>query len=77
MDVAVEDVVADVGGGSVHALDEYFPFGHVEVVVEERTRVFGLPEEIFGDVGPELCRTGSEGLERDTPEGEEGRDDLD
>lgn len=57
MDVAVEEVVADVGGGSLHALDEDFSFGHVEVVVEELTRVFGLPEEIFGDVSPELCRT--------------------
>lgn len=57
MDVAVEDVVADVGGRSLHTLDEYFSFGHVKVVVEELTRVFGLPEEIFGNVTPELCRT--------------------
>ncbi len=61
MDVAVEQVVADVGGGSFHTLDEYFSFGHIEVVVEELTRVFGLPEEIFGDVAPELCRTDGNG----------------
>lgn len=66
MDVAVEEVVADVGGSSLHTLDEYFPFGHIEVVVEELTRVFGLPEEIFGNVAPELCRAGREGSERDT-----------
>lgn len=64
MDVAVEDVVADVGGSSFHTLDEYFPFGHVKVVVEEPTRVFGLPEEIFGNVSPELCRTGGKGSDR-------------
>lgn len=28
--------------------------------------MFGLPEEIFGNVPPELCRTGRRGLERDT-----------
>lgn len=58
MDVAVEDVVADVGGSCFHTLDEYFSFRHIEVVVEELTRVFGLPEEIFGNVTPELCRAG-------------------
>lgn len=58
MDVAVEQVVADVGGGSFHALDEYFPFGHIEVVVEELTRMLGLPVEIFGNVPPELWRGG-------------------
>lgn len=66
MDVAVEDVVADVGGGSFHTLDVYFSFGHVKVIVEELTRVFSLPEEIFGNVSPELCRRGGKGLEKDT-----------
>lgn len=65
MDVAVEDVVADVGGRSLHTLDEYFSFGHVKVVVEELTRVFGLPEEIFGNVTPELCRTRESERERE------------
>lgn len=58
MDVAVQQVVADVGGGSFHALDKDLPFGHVEVVVQERAAVLGLPEELLGDVAPELCATG-------------------
>lgn len=57
MDVAVKQVVADVGRGSFHTLDEDFPFGHIKVVIEELARVFGLPEEVFGDVTPKLCRT--------------------
>lgn len=58
MDVAVQQVVADVGGGSLHALDKDLPFGHVEVVVQEGPAVGGLPEELLGDVAPELCATG-------------------
>lgn len=58
MDVAVEQVVADVGGRSLHALDVDFSFGHIKVVVEELTRVLGLPEEVLSNVAPELCGTG-------------------
>lgn len=58
MDVVVQQVVADVGGGSIHAFDKDLPFGHVEVVVQEGAALFGLPEELLGDVAPELCGTG-------------------
>lgn len=54
MDVAVQQVVADVGGGSIHALDKDLPLGHVEVVVQEGAAWFGLPEELLGDVAPKL-----------------------
>lgn len=63
MDVVIKEVVADVGGGSFHTLDEDFSSGHIKVVVEELTCVFGLPEEIFGNVSPELCRTKRDGSE--------------
>lgn len=66
MDVAVEQVVADVGGRSLHALDVDFSFGHIKVVVEELTRVLGLPEEVLSNVAPELCGTGSESDQRET-----------
>lgn len=56
VDVAVQHVVADVGGGSVHAFDKDLPLGDVEVVVQEGAAVFGLPEELLGHVAPELCR---------------------
>lgn len=58
MDVAVQQVVADVGGGSVHAFDKDLPFGHVKVVVQEGTALLGLPEELLGDAAPELCGSG-------------------
>lgn len=64
VDVAVEDVVADVGGSSFHTLDEYFSFCHIKVVVEELTRVFGLPKKIFGNVAPELCPTQTKRIKR-------------
>lgn len=54
----VQQVVADVGGGSLHALDEDLALRHVKVVVEETSRVFGLPEKVFGHVSPEVCRRG-------------------
>lgn len=54
----VQQVVADVGGGSFHALDEDLALCHVKVVVEETSRVFGLPEKVFGHVAPEVCRRG-------------------
>ena len=55
--VAVQQVVADVGGGAFHAFDEDFPFGHIKVVVHEGARMLGLPEEVFGNISPELWRT--------------------
>lgn len=57
MDVTVEEVVTDVGRGSLHEFDENFSFGHVKVVLQKLTRVWGFPEEVLGDVPPELCRT--------------------
>lgn len=54
MDVAVEQVVADVCGGSFHTLDEDFSFGNIEVVVQEPPCVFGLPKEVFSNGTPEL-----------------------
>lgn len=62
MDVAVEEVVADVCGGSFHALDEDFSFSHVEVVAQERACGFALPEEVFSNSAPELCGAGRESL---------------
>lgn len=66
MDVAVQQVVADVGGGSFHELDEDFSFGNVEVVVQELTGVFGLPEEIFSNGTPELCGAETGQLQKGT-----------
>lgn len=54
----VQQVVADVGGGSFHALDEDLALCHVKVVVKETARVFGLPKEVFGHVSPVVCRRG-------------------
>ena len=59
VDVAVQQVVADVGGGPVHALDKDLPFGHIKVVIQEGAALLGLPKELLGDVAPELCGTGS------------------
>lgn len=56
MYVVIEEIVADIGGGAFHTLDKDFSLGHIKVVVKELTCVFGLPEEIFGDAAPELCR---------------------
>lgn len=58
MDVAVQQVVADVGGGSAHAFDKDLPFGHIKVVVQEGTALLGLPEELLGNASPELCGSG-------------------
>lgn len=55
VDVAVEEVVADVRGGSLHEFDEDLSFCHIEVVAEKLAAVFGLPVEVFGNVAPELC----------------------
>lgn len=65
MHVAIEQVVADVGGGSFHKLNVDFSSGHIKVVVEELTRVFVPPEETFGNVSPELCRTKRNRFKRD------------
>lgn len=58
MDVAVQQVVADVGGGSGHAFDKDLPFSHIKVVVQEGAALLGLPEELLGDASPELCGSG-------------------
>lgn len=54
MNVAVQDIVADVGGGSLHALDVDLPLRHVKVVVQELARVLRLPVEVFCNVTPEF-----------------------
>lgn len=56
MNIAIKEVVADIGGGSFHTLDEDFSSGYIKVVVKELACVFGLPEEILGYVSPELWR---------------------
>lgn len=68
----VQQVVADVGGGSFHALDEDLALCHVKVVVKETSRVFGFPEKVFGHVSPEICRRS----EKDQTNGPESAIDL-
>jgi len=54
MDDAVQNIIADVGCGTFHALHVNLTLGHVEIVVQELPSVFCLPEKIFGDISPEL-----------------------
>lgn len=54
MDIAVQDIEADVCGGSIHALDVNVSLGHVKVVVQELACIFCLPEKIFGNISPKL-----------------------
>lgn len=68
----VQQVVADVGGGSLHALDEDLALRHVKVVVKETSRVLGLPEKVFGHVSPEVCGRGR----RDETDGPEAAGNL-
>lgn len=68
----VQQVVADVGGGSFHALDEDLALCHVKVVVEETTRVFGLPEKVFGHISPEVCTR----VEKDETDGSKAAGNL-
>lgn len=56
MYVAIQHIVADVGGGPFHALDEDLTLGDIEVVVHELPCVLRFPEEIFGNVSPKLYR---------------------
>lgn len=60
MDNSIQYVVANVGSCSFHPLNEYFPFSHIEVVLEEWARTWSLPVKFLGNVSPELCnRKGS------------------
>lgn len=54
MDDAVQNIIADVGRGSFHALYVNLTLSHIEIVVQELPGVFCLPEKIFGDISPEL-----------------------
>lgn len=54
MDDAVQNIIADVGCGSFHALHVNLTLSHIEIVVQELPGVFCLPEKIFGDISPEL-----------------------
>ncbi len=54
MDVAVQNIIADVGCGTFHALHVNFTLGYVEIVVQKLPGVFCLPEKIFGNISPEL-----------------------
>lgn len=56
MYVAVQHIVADVGGSPFHALDENLTLSDIKVVVQELPGMLCLPEEIFGNVSPELYR---------------------
>lgn len=61
VDISVQEVVADVGGRSFHPLDEDLPLGHIEVVLQEGSRVLTLPVELFSDVPPEFCKGNGHG----------------
>lgn len=54
IDIAVQDVVADVRCGSFHALDVNLALGHVKVIVQKLADMFSLPEKILGNVSPKL-----------------------
>lgn len=54
VNIAVEEVVADVSGGSFHTFDKDFSFGHIKVVVQELPRVFGPPKEVLGNSAPKF-----------------------
>lgn len=55
MDISIQHIVADVCGCSFHPLSEYFPFSHIEVVLEEWARAWGFPVKFLGNVSPKLC----------------------
>lgn len=60
MHIAIQQIVADVGGGPFHALDENFTLGDIKVVIQELSSMLCLPEEIFRNVSPELYRRKTE-----------------
>lgn len=54
-DIPVQEIIADIRGGSLHPLDGDWPIANVEIVLQEFVGMCGgLPVKLFRDFRPKL-----------------------